>query len=208
MDKVGNIIKSKAHRNPVFLRQYKAECDSQKFGELFLQSATNKLYFKDETFVVDGFNKDVINQLFFYLSNSVLFDGDHRKGILMAGALGCGKTVIMEAFMDVFNATANKVVASIDAKGIAKVVAEKPHGYWHKRPLFIDDIGKEETDVISYGNKSKPFEDLIEHKYRTCGLTFGTTNLKLEDMPYNQHILDRMKEVFNIVVLPGKTRRR
>ena len=41
----------------------------------------------------------------------------------------------------------------------------------------------------------------------TAGLTFGTSNLKLEDMPYNKHTIDRMKQMFNIIVLPGKSRR-
>ena len=174
---------------------------------MFIESATSKIHSTEDFYLVDDQNKDVINQLFYFLINSKHFTGDPIKGVLMIGAIGGGKTVLMEAFIEIFNEVSGKVVTCLNSKDLVEIQKKYGYDYLHKRPLFIDDIGKEQTVINTYGTVSKPMEDLINDRYKTAGLTFGTSNLKLEDMPYNKHTIDRMKQMFNVIILPGKSRR-
>ena len=207
MEKIGDIIKTGEYKKPIQRRIFDCALTSLKFSRLFLESATRRIHNTEESYFVDDENKDAINQLFYFLNNSKEFKGDSIKGILMIGSIGSGKTVLMESFIDVFNEVSGKVMTCISAKNIVDIQKEYGYNYLSKRPLFIDDIGKEQTTINTYGTVSKPMEDLINDRYKTAGLTFGTSNLKLEDMPYNRHTIDRMKQMFNVIVLPGKTRR-
>lgn len=207
MDKISDIIRAGEYKNPVVSRLFHSNCTSEKFTHEFISATARHLYFSDEGYVVDFLNKEVINQLYYYLIGSNRFSYDLRKGILLAGSVGCGKTVIMESFVEVFNKNTNKVVKPITSRDIATIVLKEPAGFLHKRPLFIDDIGKEEINAKSFGNTIHPLEDLINARYKTSGLTFGTTNLSWEDMQYSKHVIDRMQQMFNYILLPGNSRR-
>lgn len=113
----------------------------------------------------------------------------------------------MESFIDVFNETSDKIITCIHAKDIALILAKKNVGYLNKRPLFIDDIGKEQETIKNFGTVLHPLEDVINERYKNFGLTFGTSNYKLEDLPYSKHMIDRMKQMFNIMTLYGNSRR-
>jgi DNA replication protein DnaC len=207
MAKIGDIVKSGEYKKPIQRRIFNCSIKPDKFSEMFISSATMRIHTTESSYFVDEDNKDVINQLYYFLVNSPNFDGDPIKGILLIGSIGGGKTVLMESFIDIFNEVSGKVMININSKDLVEV--QKRHGfdYLHKRPLFIDDLGKEQTTINTYGTVSKPMEDLINDRYKTAGLTFGTSNLKLEDMPYNKHTIDRMKQMFNVIILPGKSRR-
>jgi len=205
--KVGDIIKAGEYKKPIQRRIFNCTVPVSKFSEMFIDSATRRIHSTEDSYIVDDENKDAINQLYYFINDSVLFTGDNIKGILMIGAIGGGKTVLMESFIDVFNEVSGKVVICINSKDLIDVQKKYGFDYLHKRPLFIDDIGKEQTTINTFGTVSKPMEDLINDRYKTAGLTFGTSNLKLEDMPYNKHTIDRMKQMFNVIVLPGNSRR-
>ena len=207
MEKVGDIIKTGEYKKPLQRRIFNCNVSVNDFSRMFIESATRYIHTTESVYIVDDKNKEAINQLFYFLNNSVLFKGDSIKGILMIGAIGGGKTVLMESFIDIFNEVSGKIVTNINSKDMVEVQKKYGFDYLDKRPLFIDDIGKEQTLINTYGTVSKPMEDLINDRYKTAGLTFGTSNLKLEDMPYNGHTIDRMKQMFNVIILPGKTRR-
>lgn len=205
--KVDQIIQKGEYKKPLQRRVFNCKCDPEIFAELFISAATSKIHDTEDSYVVDDTNKEAINQLFYYLNGSNQFSGDPIKGVLMIGSIGGGKTVMMESFIDIFNELSGKIMTCIGSKDLVEV--QKRHGfdYLNKRPLFIDDIGKEQTTINTYGTVSKPMEDLINDRYKSAGLTFGTSNLRLEDMPYNRHTIDRMRQMFNVIVLPGKSRR-
>lgn len=207
MEKLGDIVKKGEYKKPIQKRIFNCYISRLEFATKFIDSATMRIHGSEECYVVDDKNKDVINQLFYFLINSEHFKGDPIKGVLLIGAIGTGKTVLLESFIDVFNEVSGKVVYNINSKDLVEVQKKYGLGYLNKRPLFIDDIGKEQTTVNTYGTVSKPMEDLMNDRYKTAGLTFGTSNLKLEDMPYNKHTIDRMKQMFNVIILDGQTRR-
>ena len=206
MNKLGDIIKAGDYKDKMCIsRIFKASCTPEQFSSTFLAAAQRRIY--GNSFTVDESNKEVINQLYYYLVGSDKFTGNLVKGILLLGVIGNGKTVLMESFVEVFNLASNKIITYIHAKDISRIIVDKELGYLNKRPLFIDDIGKEQEAIKNYGTTIHPFEDVINERYKNFGLTFGTSNYKLEDLPYDKHTLDRMKQMFNIIVLPGKSRR-
>ena len=73
--------------------------------------------------------------------------------------------------------------------------------------MVLDDIGKEQAAIKNYGTIEHPLEDVINKRYNNFGLTFGTSNYNLKDMGYSTHTIDRMKQMMNVIVLPGKSRR-
>ena len=209
--KIKDVIEEGVYKNPApKIRWFKANCTPTKFKELFIESASNKMFGSD--YKVDSDNKQIINQLYFYLIGSDQFVGDLNKGILLSGAIGNGKTIIMESFIDVFHIAIDerKRICKIHAKEVGAILSE-PEKYnaqhFKSKPLFIDDIGKEESEIKVYGTNVAPFEDLISDRYKHFAITFGTTNYKFEDMKYSRHTIDRMRQMFNVIVLPGKSRR-
>ena len=208
MESVGDILKSGSYKKPIVQRIFKCNISATDYAEKFTELATGRMVFSGGDFVVDDDNKDIINQLFYFLVGSDKFNGDPIKGILLMGPYGTGKTIIMESFIDIFNSDSDKRIKSVNSKDIARIQAENEIGFLDKRPLFIDDIGKEQTVVNNYGTVSKPMEDVMNERYKNGAFTLGTSNLKFEDMPYNGHTMDRMKQMFNVMVLPGKSRRK
>lgn len=207
MENINDIIQEGEYKKPLQKREFNCMIKANEFKEHFLAAATQNIHSTQESYIVDNTNKHVINQLYYYLINAPQFTGSSIKGILLIGAIGGGKTVLMESFISVFNEYSGKIVTIINSKNIVGINEKNGYDFLHRRPLFIDDIGKEQTVINTYGTVSKPMEDLINDRYKTAGLTFGTSNLTLEDMPYNKHTIDRMRQMFNIIVLPGKSRR-
>ena len=206
MTKISDIINEGEYKNSLTRkRQFKADCSPELFKDLFVTST--ELYMYGSSYIVDKDNKEVINQLYYYLIGSDKFKGDLLKGIILMGAIGNGKTVILETFLDVMFEVANKIVLRLHSKDVSKVLQENVIGYLNKRPLFIDDMGKEQEMIKNYGTIEHPMEDLFSERYKNFALTFATSNYKFEDMKYSNHMIDRMKQMFNIIVLPGKSRR-
>lgn len=214
------IIQPGKYPNPNRQRTFSSTCPPEQFKKRFLHAATKRLFIPGEAFIVDDQNKEVINQLYFYLIGGQQFHGELGKGIILIGSVGAGKTVIMNAFLDVLSsvaefpdaehsvaATSVRRLASRNLNERMKEEEDTVYKRLYTQLLYVDDLGKEPQKVNDFGTTSKPFEDFIEVRYRKRGLTFGTSNLTLEDMPYSGHCKDRVKQMFNFIILPGKTRR-
>lgn len=194
---------------PVFenLEQYQFEMLLKVEAEKILLKRYQKTDFR-----ITENNQYIITQLYYYLTGSEHFNGDLNKGILLLGPIGTGKTLIMEAFCKVFNELSDrKKITSITAKELwGKVKAlEEGFKYFENRPLNIDDIGKEAKKVKHFGTDICPMVELIGLRYDNGAITFGTGNYYLDTLikQYGETITDRMKEIFNIFILKGKTLR-
>lgn len=199
--KIGDVIKAGIYKKDQE-KQLRFECKitPNEFKTTFLETF-------NFDFVVDEKNKEVINQLYHYLVKSDNFKGDFEKGIVLIGSIGCGKTAIMDAFVEVVKQHGRKVIEKIQSIDIVKIAIEN-NDYYNKRPLYIDDLGKEAMEVQHYGTVIRPLEDLLDTRYRKNAITFATANYTLEDLQYNKHTKDRLKEMFSFIILPGKSRRK
>lgn len=180
-------------------------------------------------FQVTEFNKDVINSLCFYFSNDEMFlnynkDFSLRKGILLIGPPGVGKTHLMNFFKK--NPNASYTIPT--CKAIAErytnqwtrddmntieyyscnQVAEVDHPYNQQHlGICFGDLGTE-SESNSYGNKRNVMEEIVFNRYESkipFNLTHFTSNFNLEMLgkKYGPRFEDRIAEMCNIVILDG-----
>jgi DNA replication protein DnaC len=188
-----------------------AQISPLDFKLIFLLEAQKEMLKKglNKEFIIDDENKEIINQLFYYLTLSDKFSGDFNKGILLAGSIGSGKTLIISTFCNVFEKLNRKSITRTHSKRINDLIKCNESGYYDKRPMFIDDLGRESKEVNNYGTKELPIIDLLSIRYDYGTLTFATTNFneeKLKDF-YGEAVADRFKEMFNTLLLLGKSKR-
>lgn len=197
-------------------------------------------------FVVDDDNEKIFTILcYYFLDDEASFartatsigvsNPSLKKGILLPGNFGCGKTWMMKLL------SRNKKLSyeMVSAKDICRAFMQatdkqipevflKPWDtddedakrwfskdeVFHQRyiGLCIDDLGSE-PEKNNFGNKMNVIGDIIESRYSsgfTGPLLHGTTNLSAEELKefYGERVISRMREIFNFIELPGTDRRK
>lgn len=169
-------------------------------------------------FVCDDNNSEIITNLYYY------FIGDQEsctwnvdKGIYMYGKIGCGKTLLMSAFLKVVAGICRIITTTIHAKQIYERIQKKGIESMVMCPLFIDELGRESLEINEFGNKIRPIQDLFAMRYESGARTFCTSNFSTEQLEgkkvdgvlkgYGRYVRTRMEEMMNIVKLPGDNRR-
>ena len=87
-----------------------------------------------------------------------------------------------------------------------------------RRPLFIDELGREQLEINDFGNRIRPINDLMEARYESGVRTFFTSNFSLDSLSkgrndkgemigYGRYVGERIQEMTNIVTMPGGSRR-
>lgn len=161
------------------------------------------------TFEIDKNNGPIIKQLYYYLTNNTDCAWNLNAGIILGGNVGCGKSVLMMAFLKISDQYTRKITTQIHSKLLASQLKTNGIDFYKKKPLFIDEIGREEEKAIDYGNVIKPVIDLLSMRYEYGARTYATTNFKYEKLEtfYGDFIRDRMEEMMTLVILPGDSRR-
>jgi len=149
------------------------------------------------------------------------FKGDTNKGICLFGDVGSGKTIAMEVFAAFTCNNTNKFIVH-DMKEIAReanlhgVIAIKE---FTKGICCYDDVGFEEQ-VNHYGSKICVFTEIVNvqyEKFRNTGKPFHmTTNLGFNNdfgfgtlfSKYDRRVVDRLREMMNIIELTGNSKRK
>lgn len=154
------------------------------------------------------------------------------KGLMLIGGVGNGKTTMLHAIGDYIGEvldTASPYVTMTEkhpvfwkAQAIA-MEATRDKGVSFddiKRAnvLMVDDFGAEATEVMRYGMPLCPMEDVLGYRYDNMLPTFCSTNLSLQNLfghtdevsgervkgKYpDPRLLDRAKEMFEIIVFKG-----
>ncbi|MEG1007522.1 MAG: hypothetical protein RSO15_14785 [Bacteroides sp.] len=175
----------------------------------------------NQPFVVDDYNKNVIRQLYYYLiGDQDKCEWNIHKGIYMLGRIGCGKSILMYAYLSLQDMLTKKITHSVHAKQLIDLILSGGIEPLKKKPMFIDELGRENLETKDFGNVIKPVIDLFSIRYEFGGRTYATSNFTLDDLEnakdsngkitgqrYGKFIRTRMDEMFNIVVLPGENRR-
>lgn len=148
--------------------------------------------------------------------------GDSQKfGLLLAGTCGNGKTTTMRAVQSVvmllnstyYNPRGQRIGNRLlEAKDIAQLSDKDGQltVYQTIPLLFLDDLGREPTEVMRYGNVTSPITELLEYRYNQRLTTIVTTNLEPSEIreKYGDRIADRFNEMFVVVRYTGVSYRR
>lgn len=143
----------------------------------------------------------------------------HKFGLLLAGTCGNGKTTTMRAVQSVVQLLNNTRYRSgerignylVEAKELAGLPDETGVMKFYKATplLFLDDLGREPTEVLKYGNVTSPITELLEYRYNQRLTTIVTTNLEPSEIreKYGDRIADRFNEMFVVVRYTGNSYR-
>lgn len=140
-----------------------------------------------------------------------------NRGIALVGKYGCGKTLLMRAFVEMHNnfVVANQLRVSTYRYAIAadlfRVCADPMRfDEYSVGPLVIDELGREELVGKNYGTTVSPVIDLLFKRYEVGAPTHITSNFKLESLieNYGKMLGDRFREMFEFVEMSGNSRRK
>lgn len=159
-------------------------------------------------YLIDDYVLPVLKHLHTYLTG-FNFAGSINKGIMLFGALGVGKSVIMKAYTKVIERLSGRVIQYVSAFNLSRMIVAEGIEYFSKRPLLIDDLGKEEEVIKDYGTTLRPMIELFATRYDNGALNFVTTNYNLMTLKdkYGEQNADRFREIFNFIQMEGKSRR-
>jgi hypothetical protein len=190
-----------------------------------------------KTLEVMPHEKPIIQNLIHWAIQSDRCEYDLHKGIYLYGSTGTCKSLFMSAMQYVTEAarlptafrTAKTALIADTVKSAAYAEESKArrltadlqslrHGAW-----CFDDLGEdnEPTSVKLWGEDTPIMSPILSHRhdlYTVLGtITHVTTNLKLTspnpdevtmETRYGTRIKDRMKTMFNFILLDGDSRRR
>lgn len=139
-----------------------------------------------------------------------------KFGIMLCGTCGNGKTTLLYAFRSALNMLSRqhlwegpKGIMVIDANEVA-MSAKNIQRFRDLRSedmLAIEDMGREPTEVMDYGNVLTPVIDLLEYRYNEQLFTIVTTNLTADEIraKYKPRIADRFNEMLEVIIFGSKS---
>jgi DNA replication protein DnaC len=165
----------------------------------------------------------VIEYLAKYFAVHEDFQGDANKGLFMAGPIGVGKTVMMKTWADML-----KVYFGVDGYSntaykyvkVQDVVREWEDGGWEVLNKYFktttwcfDDLGTENRKAMRYGSQENVMRYVIDIRYDLWQTllvpTHFITNMNIDAVKeyYGERIVDRIKEMSNIIIYQGQSKR-
>lgn len=175
-------------------------------------------------FQTDNTNHSVVLSLCCYFSEDKIFSGDLKKGILLAGGVGVGKTTIMNFFRQNYqqsyrvisartieNAYSKNGEDALREYSVDRDISLNVDKYGHNSlALCIDDLGTE-VEGKHYGKDRNVLGDIILNRYDAGLTTHITTNATADEIRevYGARVADRLRQMINIIQFPtdAKSRR-
>ena len=131
-----------------------------------------------------------------------------KKGIMLVGGVGNGKTFAMQIISQMFNID---FYPALDISEFYKKHEEFPkpnmiftnRAKWG-RDIIIDDVGTEKT-IVNYGERTEVINDFIQKRYREFkekhAITYISTNLSREAFikRYSERVWSRIDEMCLII---------
>ncbi len=183
-------------------------------------------------FEIDAANQSVLQAfLAYFLAHKPKCNSlgiNPRKGLLLLGPVGCGKTTLMQLFAEnrFLMIATRSVVRKFKEEGNlilekfgAKCFAKKSTGFGavlrFDRPITIcfDDLG-DEKPVKLYGNSHNVMEEILLDRYnqflRYGMLTHVTTRHNADELEnmYGKTVRSRLREMCNLVSFPMEAKDR
>lgn len=168
-------------------------------------------------------NQFVLKELLLYFSGNKNFNGSLNKGLFLVGPVGTGKSLFMNVFKkytsEILKANSfrvyqtSNIIDSVNISG-AEYLELFNDNYNNPITCYIDDISSQNEEVKHFGTSYNVIEQLLSIRYyvysRYKKLTHISTNKYPKEMVkiYDKRIVDRMREMFNIIELKGKSFRK
>ncbi|MBN2595884.1 MAG: hypothetical protein JXR82_03770 [Marinifilaceae bacterium] len=206
-------------KNKIRQRRFLLPFKYSEFRSLFIMFGTACLHkrHQNRNFVIDENNEPVIQQLHYYSTNNSAFTGNLTKGILLQGKYGCGKTILLETYSLLHNHIVTKfdlnhpLLLFIKAVELQEKIQKLSANNFVRRPMIIDEFGRESKTIQDYGNVIRPISELLSLRSDMGALTHATSNFTLNTLStdefYGKMIGDRLKMMFNFITLEGESRR-
>lgn len=191
----------------------------------FLEKA-GRAYFHPD-FNIHQSDHNIIFKLLIYFYqdhiNAEKLNIDFRKGILLTGPIGCGKTTLM-TLMRFFLAPKYqhimKSTRDINLEFIHEghlVINKYSNGSFHTKggevlpkTYCFDDLGID-SSIKYYGNDTNVMGEILLNRYdlfvNNNMLTHATTNLNADELEnlYGNRVRSRMREMFNLISFKNNT---
>lgn len=138
---------------------------------------------------------------------------DPKKGILLIGPVGCGKTTLMKVFSFLAHKR-NQFIVRPTREITAEFVDQgfpilAKYGKTYKGFCF-DDLGVEQS-IKHFGNECNVIGEILLSRYEFMKvhrrITHATTNLNANDLEkiYGNRVRSRLREMFNVITFPSTT---
>ena len=164
-------------------------------------------------------NKDLINEIYFYAHGTGKLDS--KKGLLIWGEIGIGKSTLMKILAEYQRTLGNgfKCVncGFLSAQYASYGIEALNESTWNENykgctPIErgFDELGREPIPAKYYGSELNVMQHIFQIRYDLKAKTHCTTNLSPETIgeKYGIHILDRAVEMFNFIELKGESLRK
>jgi DNA replication protein DnaC len=233
MERIGNLILNQTKAPPVSNQLSSANKANQKQWS----KEQADMYWRNQlvismksispTFTIDDSNRQLLKALYQWIWGMPgILDLD--KGLLLHGSIGVGKSTLLKGLQNYAAKIARYCIGGADAgltfqftsaaeialqfaeKGIAGLNQYTDRSCMHN--LAIDEVGREPMDAKHFGTGINAIQTVLQLRYeqRYCFYTHMTTNLDPNTEfsgRYGDYIADRVKEMFNVVKIEGKSRR-
>ncbi|MCC5922475.1 MAG: ATPase [Crocinitomicaceae bacterium] len=136
---------------------------------------------------------------------------DLRKGILLIGPVGCGKTSWMNLIQTIllsneqFQVKSTRTIAHEFNREGYSIIANYGH---RQHPICLDDIGVEQN-IKFFGNECNTIAEILLHRHELLVknqiVTHATTNLTANEIEqiYGHRVRSRLREMFNLISFPA-----
>jgi DNA replication protein DnaC len=200
---------------PVFIK--KSFEDARKEISKIIRAKLERI---DKELMLSDKDKDIYRNLTNYFIKDESSPYSAKKGICLFGDVGTGKSLTMQVFSEFTQDNTNKFKVH-DMKEIARAVQQ--HGVevlseYTRGSCCYDDVGFEDK-ANHYGNKICIFTELVNilyERFLKSGKVFHiTTNLGFSQNfgfgtfaeRYDRRVVDRLREMLNIIELNGQSKR-
>ena len=122
-----------------------------------------------------------------------------KRGLLLCGTLGNGKTTMLRSISKLFGSHA----VYMEAQSIYDYYRQNQNlpGVSYNDILLIDDLGVEPSTYNDFGEVRYPLADLLTRRYKTNSVTLIATNYTFEQLgeTYGDRVQDRMREMYAMI---------